>query len=356
MSYNEAEARELVIKAGHELVASGLIARTWGNISARISDTQFIITPSGRSYLNLRPEELVVVNINDCSYDGEIKPSSEKGIHADGYRLRSDVDFIIHTHQYYATVIGAKAKNVKKPFIPCAGYGLPSTGKLRKAVASCVEKYPENNAVLMAHHGALCLGRNYEDAFKIASELEDDCRKVFERKIKKTFATPSLKLGSSVRNGNEFELTVDGISKNYSVASTIDSDVVAEMHRAIYSNFDIVNIIGESSPETVEISSKGKTLHPVVDDLAQIAGITIKSVEASPQEIAKAAKGRNAVLVKGSGALCFGKTEDDAEAVCSILKKDCAAAMYIKSLRGLMMADALIQRTIYVSKYSKKKG
>ena len=76
------QAKELVIKAGKELVASGLIARTWGNISCRISDTQFVITPSGRAYETLTPEEIVLVNIEDLEYDGEIKPSSEKGIHA----------------------------------------------------------------------------------------------------------------------------------------------------------------------------------------------------------------------------------------------------------------------------------
>lgn len=56
------QAKELVIKAGKELVASGLIARTWGNISCRISDTQFVITPSGRPYETLTPEEIVLVN------------------------------------------------------------------------------------------------------------------------------------------------------------------------------------------------------------------------------------------------------------------------------------------------------
>ena len=58
------QAKELVIKAGIELIESGLIARTWGNISCRISDTQFVITPSGRAYETLTPEEIVLVNID----------------------------------------------------------------------------------------------------------------------------------------------------------------------------------------------------------------------------------------------------------------------------------------------------
>ncbi|MBR5016026.1 MAG: class II aldolase/adducin family protein, partial [Clostridia bacterium] len=99
MAYKINEAKALVIDAGKELLESGLIARTWGNVSARISDTQFVITPSGKAYETLTPEDIVTVNIADCSYEGDIKPSSEKGVHAEAYRLRPDVDFIIHTHQ-----------------------------------------------------------------------------------------------------------------------------------------------------------------------------------------------------------------------------------------------------------------
>ena len=105
MAYELQEARELVIRAGLELSESGLIARTWGNISARISDTQFVITPSGRAYEDLTPDQIVITNIEDCSYEGSVKPSSEKWIHADAYKLRPEVNFVIHTHQNYASAL-----------------------------------------------------------------------------------------------------------------------------------------------------------------------------------------------------------------------------------------------------------
>ena len=69
MAYKLEEARRLVIRAGLELLQSGLIARTWGNISARISDTQFVITPSGRAYEDLTPDQIVITNIADGSYE-----------------------------------------------------------------------------------------------------------------------------------------------------------------------------------------------------------------------------------------------------------------------------------------------
>ena len=118
MYYSETEARKIVIEAGLKLVEKKLIARTWGNISARISSDEFIITPSGRAYDSLSPSDLVKVRIKDCSYSGNIKPSSEKGVHAAAYSLRSHVGFIIHTHQYYASAVAAECRSISAA--PCA--------------------------------------------------------------------------------------------------------------------------------------------------------------------------------------------------------------------------------------------
>lgn len=148
MAYEIEEAKKLVIEAGKKLIETGLIARTWGNVSARISDTQFVITPSGRAYETLTPDELVVVNIEDCSYEGDIKPSSEKGVHAAAYRHHPTVDFVIHTHQKYATIVsitGMEIRNVYKDLrpvlgdkVPVADYAMSTTESLRKKVEMCI--------------------------------------------------------------------------------------------------------------------------------------------------------------------------------------------------------------------------
>ncbi|MDF2871470.1 MAG: class aldolase/adducin family protein [Anaerocolumna sp.] len=132
----EKEAKISVVNAGKKLVKVGLIARTWGNVSCRISDTQFVITPSGRDYMSLTPEEIVTVAIEDLSYEGNIRPSSEKGVHAEVYKHKSDVNFVIHTHQENASVISTLGlesvkADVQYPLlgkkIICAAYGLPGT-------------------------------------------------------------------------------------------------------------------------------------------------------------------------------------------------------------------------------------
>ena len=86
MAYTEQEARTLVVEAGRRLLERGLVARTWGNISARISEHRFVITPSGLAYETMTPDQLVVVDGRDGSYEGALRPSSERGIHADAYR------------------------------------------------------------------------------------------------------------------------------------------------------------------------------------------------------------------------------------------------------------------------------
>lgn len=194
MAYSLEEAKKLIIKAGLELCEKKLIARTWGNISARISDTEFVITPSGIPYDKVNDNNLVVVKIEDCSWSGDVKPSGEKKMHAAIYKNRSDVNFILHTHQNYATAISVDGKD--KDFVPVAKYGLPSTGKLVKNIEKAVLANKDKNAVLMARHGVVVYTKNYEDAFKTALDLEEKSKKLFidvaEAKTKKQEAKPYL--------------------------------------------------------------------------------------------------------------------------------------------------------------------
>lgn len=180
MYYSENEARKLVIEAGLRLIEEKLIARTWGNISARISDTEFVITPSGLAYESLKPEDLVKVKIEDLSYEGTHKPSSEKGIHASCYKNRKDCCFVIHTHQFYASAVCSEEKDTD--FAPCAKYGFSGTKKLMKNVTEAILKYPMNCSFLMSKHGAILLGSSYENAFELARQLEENSKKLFEEK------------------------------------------------------------------------------------------------------------------------------------------------------------------------------
>ena len=102
--------KKLVCDSGKRLLEEGYVSGTWGNISMRIDDKLMAITPSGREYETMDPEDIVVVNYIDHSYEGDIKPSSEFKLHTEIYRTRTNINDVIHTHQMNASTVAAVGK------------------------------------------------------------------------------------------------------------------------------------------------------------------------------------------------------------------------------------------------------
>ncbi|MDD4046885.1 MAG: class II aldolase/adducin family protein [Tissierellia bacterium] len=364
------EAKKDVIKAGKILVENGLIARTWGNVSARISDEQFVITPSGLAYETLIPEQIVIVNIADCSYNGNIKPSSEKGIHADTYKLRPEVNFIIHTHQLMASVISIEGKSINienneyreilGEVIPCTDYGMSSTKKLRKKVSEAVSNYPDSKAFIMKNHGTICMGYNLKNTFDVATILEKIAEEKYKSTIKENESHPIADYGNSFRQGNKFTITISGKTAEYSIDGVFeDMPKEVQLHAEIYKKNNISNILHATDDVIVEFSRTGRILKPLLDDLVQIAGINIQTTKSSNiSGIAKMLKKKNAIFLEKEGALCTGVTKADAEAVVMVLRKGCLADFYSSARKltdQLGLIDSYIQRIVYKNKYSKIK-
>ena len=182
------EKRQEIIDACLYLQKKELIARTWGNVSARLNDHQFLITPSGLAYDLTKPEDIGIVEVEDASYDkSQRKPSGERKVHAVAYKARKDVNYIVHTHQFYASAICADESSITLSdgtFVPCANYGLPSTGALRDNCAKVFNDFPNCNMFLMAKHGAITFGKTMKEAIKNAELLEKECKKLFEKRVK----------------------------------------------------------------------------------------------------------------------------------------------------------------------------
>lgn len=359
-----ADARKEILRAVERLTAEGLVERTWGNVSARVSDTQFLITPSGLAYAGLRAEQLVLVNITDGSYVGPVKPSSEKGIHADAYRLRPEVNFVIHTHQTWASIAGIEGRALTGFIhpalgkrVPCAKYGLPGTGRLRRAVAAEIGAWPDCRAFLLPGHGALCLGRDMEDAFQTSRALEEICEARVRDVADGLLAAPAPPdYGFSRRQGDAFLLTLGGVQKIYLIKDH-SLPPAAALHGAVYRAGKFRYVAHEASPEVVADSKGGRLHRPYLDDLAQIAGADILCVRPKALHAGVAIRGRNAVLLRGEGALCAGDTESEVDAVRSLLRKGCAARLYAHELpkcRPLRLADTALQRMVYLYSYRKR--
>jgi L-fuculose-phosphate aldolase len=393
------EAKETVVIAGRRLVESGLIARTWGNVSCRISDSHFVITPSGRDYLSLAAEEIVEVAISDCSYQGDVKPSSEKGIHAEVYQLHPKVNFVIHTHQEYASsvsVLGLDIVKVSESYpllhgeVICAAYGLPGTKGLRKGVASALSK-AKGNAVIMKNHGALCYGSDEEEAFQTANELEQACRQFildqYHKKDDNTIIEP-LRIG---RHELSHLFEKDIISENVTLSIPFESERIADgfllksgdatyefitgklnnlpkadpsllkealLHHQIYRTQENVHyILHADTLGIATVSSAAIKVLPLLDDFAQIAGTSVNTADMDANEVSAKLKGSSAVFLKCNGALCCGANKGDALAVSMVTEKNCnaliSAALFGK-VTYIKHWECILMRYVYLKKYSKQ--
>lgn len=108
----EKTAGEILAKFGKKLVETDLVQGTWGNLSLRLDEKYMMVTPSGLDYTRLTPSDMVKVDINSLEYAGDLKPTSEKGIHGGIYGSRPDVGAVIHTHSKYCAVFAAARKAV----------------------------------------------------------------------------------------------------------------------------------------------------------------------------------------------------------------------------------------------------
>ena len=187
MDKTKIEVKKIVCEAGKRLSTSGLVAGTWGNISCRIDSDTMVITPSGVNYDTASDADMVVVNLHTMEYQGQHKPSTEVGLHAKIYLTRKKVNAIIHTHSMNASTVAAARREVPPilddmaqivgPSIRVAEYALPGTKKITN---STVKALRGRNAVLMANHGALAVGRDIEEAFTTCLVLEKACKVFIE--------------------------------------------------------------------------------------------------------------------------------------------------------------------------------
>lgn len=168
---SERELRELMCEIGRRLYDKDLIAANEGNLSIRLGD-QLLATPTGMCKGFLKPEDLVITDLQGEQLSGRRKVSSEIKMHSVVYRLRDDVQAVCHGHPVYATsyaVAGIPLTEALMPevvvtlgCVPVAPYGTPSTQELAD---SLVDLLPRFDAVLLANHGALSYGGDLESAF-----------------------------------------------------------------------------------------------------------------------------------------------------------------------------------------------
>ncbi|MFZ5968584.1 MAG: class II aldolase/adducin family protein [Bacillota bacterium] len=169
-----------LIQTGLNMIKSGLVKGTWGNISARRSSKMWI-TPSGIPYEELTPEDIAVIDIPTGSQlEGKRKPSSEMPLHRILYTHLPDIHGIVHTHSIYASAFAAVQETIPcytedqaqiiGGSIPAAAYALPGTEELAMHVLTVLQQ--DRFAALLSKHGLVAVGRSLKEAWTTAEVAE----------------------------------------------------------------------------------------------------------------------------------------------------------------------------------------
>ena len=183
---NNLKERQEVIEYSIKLNTTNLSPLRSGNISVRGIENGvegFFITPSGKKYETLKPEDIVFMRLDETeSNDSTNKPSSEWRFHRDIYVNKKDAQAIVHAHSPHATAVSSHGKSIP-PFhymialaggedIKCAEYATFGTKELSQNVIKALEN---RSACLMSNHGQVAFGKNLDQAFELAQEIENIC-------------------------------------------------------------------------------------------------------------------------------------------------------------------------------------
>jgi len=179
--------KEEVCQLNLALPANNLVVWTSGNVSVRDLGTgHVVIKPSGVKFEDLKPEQMVVVDLDGKIIEGDLKASSDTASHLYIYRHMPEVNGVVHTHSNYASAFAALGKPIPAVLtaiadefggpIPCGGFALIGGEEIGKIV---VESIGHSPACLLKNHGVFTVGPTGEKAIKAAVMVEDVAKTVW---------------------------------------------------------------------------------------------------------------------------------------------------------------------------------
>jgi L-fuculose-phosphate aldolase len=176
---SERKHREEIVRYGRMLHELSFVAAMDGNLSVRLKGDRILVTPTGVSKGTMRASDMVIVDLDGKRLSGNRNVTSEIGMHLLIYRMRRDVQAIVHAHPPTATGFAAAGVALTEPLvcevvmglgcIPLARYGTPGTSELAKTLEPFVPNY---DAILMSNHGVVAYGDTLEHAYMKMETVE----------------------------------------------------------------------------------------------------------------------------------------------------------------------------------------
>jgi L-fuculose-phosphate aldolase len=173
------ETKEQILWVAQEMLRSGLVEGTAGNLGARLPDGNAVLTPSSLDYREMTLDDLVVTDLDGNLLEGERGPTTEKALHLSALRLHDEIDATMHCHAKFATMFAVTRQPIPAVIeevvvfiggdVEVADYRTTGTDELADEVAKRVE---DRAAVLMANHGLFAVGKTPKDVLHIASLVE----------------------------------------------------------------------------------------------------------------------------------------------------------------------------------------
>jgi L-fuculose-phosphate aldolase len=176
------DSQQRVHAACLRLVSDRLVVGSAGNISERISPNWFVVSPGGKLYEDLVPEEYPLVEVNSGTHSGTRSPTSELALHLDLYRAIPDVQAVVHTHSRYAAAFAIA--RIDLPFvcnenigpgserILVTDYAAPGTQTLGSNAVATFARQAGSRAILLANHGVVAIGDSIRAAYTTAAQVE----------------------------------------------------------------------------------------------------------------------------------------------------------------------------------------
>lgn len=175
------ETRQAIIDACLWLEETGMVIGTWGNVSVRLPDDRIMLTPSKVDYKDLKPEDMVIIDMDGHKLEGDRNPTSEMHVHRLIYVKRPDVGAVVHCHPVYASAMCAATHGIPPIFEELSqmiGGEIPLTkeyvnaGQHLRLGEVTAEALGDKNAVLIRNHAPVCCGRDLKEALTCAQVTE----------------------------------------------------------------------------------------------------------------------------------------------------------------------------------------